>query len=85
MTGAQPRWPMQQAVFGAGVIVLIFAAMGEVVLLPPGRFYERLVIFSVITGFLAARISSIRICVALAAAIGRGYRTLRIRESALDR
>jgi hypothetical protein len=62
-----PRWPTQWAVLAGGVIVLILAAMGEVVLLPPEKLYERLLVFAIVTGMLAARIHSIRVCAALAA------------------
>ena len=63
----EPRWPTQQVVFGGGVIVLSLVAMGEVVLLPPGKLYERLLVIAVIVGILAARINSIRVCAALVA------------------
>jgi hypothetical protein len=38
----KPQWPVDQAAFGGGLIALVLTTMAEVVLLPPVKFFERL-------------------------------------------
>jgi hypothetical protein len=61
----KPSWPADQAAFGAGAIVLVLTTVGEVVLLPPVKFFERLLLLTVVTGILAAVVRSARVGMAL--------------------